>query len=45
MGSGSTGVACMNMGKTFIGIEKEPKYFDIACQRIENAQKQERLFA
>jgi len=45
MGSGSTGVACMNMGKTFIGIEKEQKYFDIACQRIEYAQKQERLFA
>jgi site-specific DNA-methyltransferase (adenine-specific)/modification methylase len=45
MGSGSTGVACMDMGKTFIGIEKEKKYFDIACQRIEYAQKQERLFA
>ena len=45
MGSGSTGVACMNMGKTFIGIEKEKKYFDIACQRIEYAQKQEKLFA
>jgi site-specific DNA-methyltransferase (adenine-specific)/modification methylase len=45
MGSGSTGVACMDMGKTFIGIEKEQKYFDIACQRIEYAQKQERLFA
>jgi site-specific DNA-methyltransferase (adenine-specific)/modification methylase len=45
MGSGTTGVACMDMGKTFIGIEKEQKYFDIACQRIEYAQKQERLFA
>jgi site-specific DNA-methyltransferase (adenine-specific)/modification methylase len=45
MGSGTTGIACMNMGKTFIGIEKEQKYFDIACQRIEYAQKQERLFA
>ena len=45
MGSGTTGVACMNMGKTFIGIEKEQKYFDIACQRIEYAQKQEKLFA
>ena len=45
MGSGTTGVACMDMGKTFIGIEKEKKYFDIACQRIEYAQKQERLFA
>jgi DNA modification methylase len=44
MGSGSTGVACMNMGKTFIGIEKEQKYFDIACKRIENAYRQEKLF-
>ena len=31
-------------GKTFIGIERKPKYFDIACQRIENAYRQERLF-
>jgi site-specific DNA-methyltransferase (adenine-specific) len=45
MGSGTTGVACAKMGKTFIGIEKEPKYFDIACKRIEQAQAQERLFA
>ena len=44
MGSGTTGVACANMGKTFYGIECEPKYFDIACQRIENAYRQERLF-
>jgi site-specific DNA-methyltransferase (adenine-specific)/modification methylase len=44
-GSGTTGVACMNLGRKFIGIEIEPKYFDIACQRIENAQRQERLFA
>ena len=44
MGSGTTGVACANMGKTFIGIEKEQKYFDIACKRIENAYRQERLF-
>ena len=44
MGSGSTGVACANMGKTFIGIEKEQKYFDIACKRIENAYRQEKLF-
>ena len=44
MGSGSTGVACMNMGKKFIGIEREKKYFDIACERIEIAQKQEVLF-
>ena len=44
MGSGTTGVACMNLGRKFIGIEIEPKYFDIACERIENAQRQERLF-
>jgi len=45
MGSGTTGVACMNLGRKFIGIEIEPKYFDIACERITNAQRQERLFA
>lgn len=45
MGSGTTGVACSQTGRRFIGIEKEPKYFDIACERIENAQRQERLFA
>lgn len=45
MGSGTTGVACMALERPFIGIEIEPKYFDIACERIENAQRQERLFA
>jgi site-specific DNA-methyltransferase (adenine-specific) len=44
MGSGTTGVACMNLGRKFIGIEIEPKYFEIACERIDNAQKQGRLF-
>ncbi len=44
-GSGTTGVACVRMGKTFYGIEREPKYFDIMCERIENAYRQERLFA
>jgi len=43
MGSGSTGVACANTGRRFIGIEREPKYFDIACRRIEDAQRQGRL--
>lgn len=43
MGSGTTGVACMNLGRSFIGIEIEPKYFDIACRRIEDAQRQGRL--
>lgn len=37
MGSGTTGVACINTDRKFIGIEKEPKYFDIACRRIERA--------
>jgi len=45
MGTGSTGVACMDMGRRFIGIERERKYFDIACERIARAQAQERLFA
>lgn len=43
MGSGTTGVACMNLERAFIGIEREPKYFDIACRRIEDAQRQGRL--
>ena len=42
MGSGTTGVACAHE-KTFIGIEKERKYFDIACERIEAAYAQGRL--
>jgi site-specific DNA-methyltransferase (adenine-specific) len=45
MGSGTTGVACMQLDRQFIGIEIEPKYFDIACERIENAQRQQRMFA
>lgn len=45
LGSGSTGKAASEEGFAFIGIEREPKYFDIACQRIENAYRQERLFA
>lgn len=45
MGSGTTGVACANMGKSFYGIERERKYFDIACERIERAYAQQRLFA
>ena len=44
MGSGTTGVACMKLGRKFIGIEIEEKYFDIACRRIEEAWKQPRLF-
>lgn len=44
MGSGSTGCAAAHMGRTFIGIERDPDYFDIACRRIEEAQKQGDLF-
>ena len=45
MGSGTTGVACVRRGCSFIGIEREPSYFDIACRRIEEAYRQPRLFA
>ena len=44
MGSGTTGVAAVQMGRNFIGIEREPKYFDIACRRIEQAQRQGDMF-
>lgn len=45
MGSGTTGAACMALGRPFIGIEREPRYFAMACERIENAQRQSRMFA
>jgi len=44
MGSGTTGVACVNLSRKFVGIEKERQYFDIACRRIEQAYAQPRLF-
>lgn len=44
MGSGTTGVAAVQMGRKFIGIERERKYFDVACERITNAQRQQTLF-
>jgi DNA modification methylase len=44
MGSGTTGVAALKAGKTFIGIEQHETYFDIACRRIEEASKQSSLF-
>lgn len=44
MGSGTTGVACAKLGRKFIGIELEPKYFDIACKRIDEAYKQPDMF-
>lgn len=45
MGSGSTGIACVNMGRKFVGIEIEPRYFENACERISAAHAQGRLFA
>lgn len=44
MGSGTTGVAAVKLGRKFIGIEIEPKYFDIACKRISEALKQPDMF-
>jgi len=44
MGSGTTGIAASDLGRLFVGIEINQKYFDIACQRIENAQRQVRMF-
>lgn len=43
MGSGTTGVACAMEGKAFTGIERERRYFDIACERIARAQAQGQL--
>jgi DNA modification methylase len=43
MGSGTTGVACVQTGRKFIGIEIEPKYFEIAVKRIQQAQLQIRM--
>ncbi len=44
MGSGTTGVACAKLGRRFIGVEIEERYFDIACRRIEAAYRQPDLF-
>lgn len=44
MGSGTTGVAAIQMGKKFIGIERDPKYFEIAFNRIKQAISQPQLF-
>jgi site-specific DNA-methyltransferase (adenine-specific)/modification methylase len=44
MGSGTTGVAAIQLGRKFIGIEREERYFQIACKRIEQAVAQGQLF-
>lgn len=44
MGSGSTGVACVKTGRSFIGIEREPSFFDIACERVHKAYAQPDMF-
>lgn len=44
MGSGTTGIAAVRKGHKFVGIEQEPEYFDIACRRLEAAQRQGSLF-
>ena len=46
MGSGSTGVACVNTNRKFIGIELDEKYYDISCKRIKDAinEKKQSLF-
>ena len=44
MGSGTTGVACVKLGRKFIGIEIDEGYFDIACERIRKAYAQPDMF-
>lgn len=44
MGSGSTGVACIRRGCDFVGVERDPDYFEIACRRIDEANSQPRFF-
>ena len=44
MGSGTTGVACVKLGRKFTGIELDPDYFEIACRRIEEAYRQPDMF-
>lgn len=45
MGSATTGLACRNLGRTFIGIERSPRWFALACKRLEDAERQQRMFA
>lgn len=45
MGSGTTGIACVRSGRKFIGIEKDPVWFDVACERISDAISRPDLFS
>lgn len=45
MGSGTTGLACLQLGLPFVGIEIQPQYFETACERLSVAHSQGRLFA
>lgn len=45
MGSGTTGIACVTTNRRFVGVEIVPEFFELACERIDNAMRQERLFA
>lgn len=45
MGSGTTGVACLRLGRSFVGVERDPAHFETSVRRIEDAYKQPRLFA
>jgi site-specific DNA-methyltransferase (adenine-specific) len=44
MGAGATGIAAMQLGRPFVGIEIKPEYFDIACRRIEAEARQPQIF-
>lgn len=44
MGSGTTGLACLKLGRKFVGIEIDPEFFDVACRRIEDAVRQPDMF-
>lgn len=45
MGSGTTGIAAVQLGRRFVGIEIDGDHFDEACKRVEDALRQERMFA
>lgn len=44
MGSGTTGASAVSAGRSFIGIEQDPAWFDVACRRVDDAQRQAKLF-